>query len=389
LQEQYANHLEQGMKVSLEPTFRESPRQTLLGHRDVITGVAVSKDSQKPLIISCSEDRTVRVWEIQEGRFRETSSLPRRARVRAIACTPPSASANLCLCGDEQGKGFVWDLDHRKSPPLELNGQHLAPILCVAFSPDGRLCATGGEDHEIKVWDTASGSLRYQLSGHRNAVTALYFAPDSRLISVGRDPAIRFWKLGGERAEALENETIERRREASSVDNLGLSPDGRTIMDDHGGEMRIISTADTTTEAVLRNTALTTRGKRFANFALFSPDGRLALTTLDEGGIVQLWRIDKNRSYELRQFASPERRAARSAAFAPDQSFVVAAINDSLYIWPMPTKEEAEPIWATITNIEKPIETAANQVKVTAEFENPGQRLRPMDVVTMVAYPKK
>jgi WD40 repeat protein len=387
LQEQYANHLQQGMKVSIEPTFRESPSQPLDGHRDVITGVAVSKDAQKPLIVSCSDDRTVRIWELQEGRFRETASLKRGARVRAVACTPASASANLCLCGDEQGKGFLWDLDHRKAPPVELKGQHFAPILCVAFSPDGRMCATGSEDHEIMVWDTSNGALLYKLSGHRNAVTALYFAPNSRLISVGRDPSIRFWKLGGERAEALENETIDRRE--GSVDGLGLSPDSRTIMDDHGGEVRIISTADASTEAILRNTAVATRGKRFVNFALFSPDGRLALTTLDEGGVVQLWRIDKNRSYELRQFVSPDRRAAKCAAFAPDQSFVVAAVNDRLYVWPMPSKAEAEPIWATITDIEKPIETAANQVKVTAEFENPGQRLRPGDVVTMVAYPKK
>jgi multidrug efflux pump subunit AcrA (membrane-fusion protein) len=389
LQEQYANHLEQGMKVSIEPTFRESPNQTLVGHRDVITGVAVSKDRQKPFIVSCSDDHTVRVWELspQEGRFREIAARKHAAPIRAIACTPVGASANLCVCGDEQGKGFVWDLDHRNNPPLELKGQHLAPILCVAFSPDGRLCATGGEDREIMVWDTSSGALRYQLSGHRNAVTALYFAPGSRLISVGRDPAVRFWKLGEERAEALENETIQRRDQ--SVDNLGVSSDGRSMMDDHGGEMRIISTADATTEAILRNTTLTALGKSFANFALFSPDGRLALTTPKEGGVVQLWHIDKNRSYELRQFVAPVRWAAKSAAFAPDGSFVVAAINDRLYVWQMPSKEEAEPIWATITNIEKPIEAVENQVKVTAEFENPGQRLRSGDVVTMVAYPKK
>jgi hypothetical protein len=81
---------------------------------------------------------------------------------------------------------------------------------------------------------------------------------------------------------------------------------------------------------------------------------------------------------------------ARSAAFAPDGSFVVAAVNDRLEVWPMPSADEIEqPVKASIINIEKPIE-AVFQVKVTAELVNPGgQRLRPGDVVTMVAYPRR
>ena len=387
LPEQYANHLEKGMKVFVEPTFRESPTQTLIGHRGLVTGVAVCQDPQRPLIVSCSTDRTVRVWEAApgNGRMRESRVFYHPVGVRAVACTPYGAKVNLCLSGDEQGKGRLWDLNDRTGDKAlrELKGEHRDPILCAAFSADGQLCATGGQDRDIMVWDTVTGDRRYKISGHSSFVTALYFAPDSRLVSIGRD-AVRFWQLGADGAQALNDETIPRRE---AFDNLGVSPDGQRMMDEEGGEMRVISIPGVRTEAIIRSS--TSLNKKFVNFALFSPDKTLALTTPQTGGMVQLWRIDKTRSYELRQFVSTLRDSVKSAAFAPDGSFIVAAVNDRLDVWPMPTSDEIKPIPAYIINIEKPIEAVENQVKVTAELDNPGQRLRPGDVVTMVAYPQK
>ena len=385
LPEQYANHLEKGLQVVVEPIFRESPTQTLIGHRGLVTSVAVSQDPQKPLIVSGSIDHTVRVWEPTpaDGRMRESRVLYHQAPVRAVACTPYGAKMNLCLSGDEQGRGRLWDLNDRTGGFRELKVHHRDAILCAAFSPDGQLCATGGKDREIMVWDTASGDLRYQITGHSSFVTALYFAPDSRLVSIGRD--VRFCKLGADGAKALDDETILRRE---AFDNLGVSPDGQRMMDEQGGEIRVISLPGARTEAIIRSS--TSLNKKFINFALFSPDKTLALTTPQTGGMVQLWRLDKTRCYELRQFVSTLREhPVKSAAFAPDGSFIVAAVNDRLDIWPMPAHEEIKPIPAYITNIEKPIEAVENQVKVTAELDNPGGRLRPGDVVTMVAYPQK
>jgi WD40 repeat protein len=59
-------------------------------------------------------------------------------------------------------------------------------VLSVAFSPDGRLLASGSwDDGTIKLWDVATGSLVRTLSGHTGAVNSVAFSPDGRLLASG------------------------------------------------------------------------------------------------------------------------------------------------------------------------------------------------------------
>jgi WD40 repeat protein len=388
---QYLNHLHPGDPVVIEATQSDNPDQTFPGHRQEVTAVAVSKDQQNPLIFTASEDGTVFVWDWKtrqaKGRLVPSESLS-PVVTRAIACTAPGSQTNLCLTGGSDGVGRIWDLDRFGDKPRELKGNHQGGIRCVAFSPDGNTCATGGEDQKIVIWDTRTGERRYTLEGHRNWVTTVVFTPQSELVSAGQDDRIRVWKLGETSGQELPDKWLV--RQSHNINQVGVSPDGKRILDEHAREMRILSLDTQMTDGgMLQNTS---QSGVFSTFSLFSPDGQLALTTSGSDGVLQLWRLNPLRNYEVMHLVSGEHVPAKCAAFAPDGSFVVAGVeNGKVCIWPIPSKDELErQIPARITTVEQTIENVEGKVRILAEFTNPKNRpLRSGDFVTIVAYPRK
>lgn len=79
-----------------------------------------------------------------------------------------------------------------------------AGIFSLAFSPDGKYLAAGGEDRVVRVWDIATANLLKELKGHRDIVYSLVWSQDSSLISsAGLDGTIRIWDLSNAPSESL------------------------------------------------------------------------------------------------------------------------------------------------------------------------------------------
>ncbi|MGE5341681.1 MAG: TIR domain-containing protein [Candidatus Omnitrophota bacterium] len=66
----------------------------------------------------------------------------------------------------------------------------------VAFSPDGKIIASGALDKIIRLWDVESGKEIQKLTGHLNRVNCVTFSPDGRILASGSDDnTVRLWNL--------------------------------------------------------------------------------------------------------------------------------------------------------------------------------------------------
>jgi WD40 repeat protein len=391
LELQEASKLKVGMTAIVEASRPVSPRLVIPGHLLTVNCVAVSKGNtaiekgKRPVIVSGSEDETLRGWDAVSGdKLWKVKGL--HSAVRAVACTPAACARNLACFGCADGKLRLLDLDHPEQKPRELSERHRGPVHSIAFSPDGETIASGGDDRVVRLWKTESGSLLHTLANHSGPVTSVQFASAKRLVTAGKDFRLVVWDVEAGKPPRPISPRFEGR--SGEVLSLGVSPDGKTVLFDQGKELRLLTLEDSQIVGTLQNPS---DAWNFATMALFSPDGKTILTNGSSPGKLQLWRTPATatRGSELRQFIW--KSTATCGAFAPeDSTLAVTGTQDhQVLVWSMPSKEEIDSrLEAQLTLVEHSFDTQSRDVKVWAELDSP-EWLVPGSRATMVVQPPR
>ncbi len=186
---------------------------TLLDHDSNIMSLAITPDSQ--LLVSGALDG-IRVWNLNNQRpFYVLAGYGNPTYAVTI-----SPNGYVMASADQQGKVRLWHLE--TGSQISEGQLHSGPINVIAFTKNGRSLITGSYDRTIKVWDVASGQLRYSLRGHGERIRAIAVHPYQNIIASASNDGIRIWNLNsGLLLSHLEHNDW--------VESLAFSPDGTIL----------------------------------------------------------------------------------------------------------------------------------------------------------------
>lgn len=202
--------------------------QTFPGHKNKVTGVSISPNSQ--LIASASEDNTVKLWQ------------PNSKLLRTFK-------------------------------------EHANKVNSVSFSPDGKLIASASDDKTVKIWQPADGKVIKSCEGHTKGVKSTSFSPDGKMIaSVGKDNTVRLWNIEGKDCKSLKP-----LNSGDSVNGVSFSPDSQLIAVSSESTIRLWS---------LNGTRLASLEGLGGKDVSFSPDGKSIAAAGEKGISVWDFHLD-------------------------------------------------------------------------------------------------
>ena len=192
----------------------------------------------------------------------------------------------------------------------------------VAFSPDGRLLATGSADDSARIWRLRDGRLLHALTDHSGDVLAVEFSPEgTKLATASADSGVRVWHVADGTREFFFLGHTDR------VVALAWSPDGDALAD--GSLDRTSRIYDTGGISAGRMAGWQIGHDGGIMAVAYSTDGR-TLATVSDDGTARLWegRIE----HELRPLSQQQPGPTRATVDAEGRRAVSAGVDGAAVV---------------------------------------------------------
>lgn len=188
--------------------------------REAVRSLGFSADTRR---LALGADFAASVRDVATG---EEVRAVAGCNVGSAVALSPDGKRLAAACSDPQGAVFVWDADTGKL--LRLLTGLKQEVRSLAFAPDGgRLAAE--DQHTVLIWDAATGERgrRWRLPGGAFPGTTegpVGFSPDGKEIACGTHRTLCFWDLAtGEQKRAYA-------RHRGPVSRVAFTPDGRGLL---------------------------------------------------------------------------------------------------------------------------------------------------------------
>ena len=191
----------------------------------------------------------------------------------------------------------------------------------IAWSPDGKMLAAGGNSTMIQLWDVRSGECVAMLEGE-DAVQTVAWSPDGKLLaSGGSSGAIRLWHADtGECCGVLEGHVAK-------VQTVAWSPDGKTLASGGGdGAIRLWDIQNGGCSTMLE--------EDLVQIVVWSPDGKL-LASCGKKNNIQVWDTTRKMCCAIFEVHGS---SVMTVAWSPDgKTLASGGTGEAIKLWGVDT----------------------------------------------------
>ncbi len=186
---------------------------TLLGHTDSISAVYLNvAKNGKMFLVTASADTTLKCWDLcstENNEHRAVSRWTKKAHekdINSIAVTP---NFKYLITASQDKTARIWRIEDGEL--ISTLSGHKRGLWSVKCSPREQIIATASADKTIKLWSATTFTCLKTLEGHSNSVLSVSFLQNgTELLSCGSDGLIKIWDLKSSSCVSTYDEHLDR-----------------------------------------------------------------------------------------------------------------------------------------------------------------------------------